>query len=198
HAVRAVEVQKIVRLEQHVAELRVADALLAVLQALAHAVLLDHHIDREVLAYVAQHLDVRELLEPVRVVDEHRTVAAAEIEDPLEDAAHAGHVPLHVGAVADRALGVLSRRIADQARAAPDERVRAMAREPVPAQKKERNQVPDRERVARRIEAAVDRARARREVLGEALAVGDLVEEPATLELAEEISAGHERSVYPT
>ena len=75
-AERAMQVQEVVGLQEHVAELGVADALLAVLEPRAHRVLLDHRVDREVLADVAQHLEVAELLEPVGVVHELRAALA--------------------------------------------------------------------------------------------------------------------------
>ena len=93
-AERAAQVQEVVCLQQHVAELGVADALLAVLQALAHRVLLDHRVHGEVLAGIAQHLDEAELLEPVGVVQQQRAGrrARVEIEEALEHAALPGDV----------------------------------------------------------------------------------------------------------
>ena len=57
--VRLVEVPEVVGLQEHVRELGVRDAVLA-LDAAAHRVLGDHLVDREVLAHVAQELEHRD------------------------------------------------------------------------------------------------------------------------------------------
>ncbi len=63
------EVHEVVGLQDHVAEFGVGDALVAVGEALADGVLLDHHVDGEVLADVAEHIEVGDGAEPVEVVD---------------------------------------------------------------------------------------------------------------------------------
>ena len=87
---RPVQVGEVVRLEQHVAELRERQPAL---QAHLDRVLGQHVRDREVLARVAQELDQRQLAQPVEVVDHDRAVAAGrEVEEPLELAADPGDV----------------------------------------------------------------------------------------------------------
>ena len=91
-AVMLEQMQKIVGLQEHVAKFGVADALLAVLQAVPHRILLDHHVDREVFADVAQHLQVADALQPIGIVQNHRSVRTAEVEQAFEDPALTGHV----------------------------------------------------------------------------------------------------------
>ena len=64
-----VQVPEVVGLQQHVAELGVRDAVLAV-DAAAHGVLGDHLVDREVLADVAEELEHVIGVGPVGVVDQ--------------------------------------------------------------------------------------------------------------------------------
>lgn len=83
-----VEVEEVVGLEDHVTELGVTDALIAVVEAIADRVLLDHRVDGEVLADVTQGVEVGEFQEPVGVVDEDRGVLGRgrEVDKALEDA----------------------------------------------------------------------------------------------------------------
>ena len=81
------EVQVVVRLKQHVAELGVADALFAVFQPCPHGLLGHHRVDREVLANIAQVFDQRHLAQPVGVVHQQRAVFPLEREKTLELAA---------------------------------------------------------------------------------------------------------------
>ena len=57
--------------------------LLALFEARAHRLLAEHHVDAEVLADVAQEVEIAEAREPVGVVDELRA-ACAEIEEARE------------------------------------------------------------------------------------------------------------------
>ena len=81
HAVVAVEVEEVHRLQEHVAELGVADARL---EPGAHDVARQHPVDREVLADVAQEVDRRQARGPVVVVDHRRRVGALEGEERLD------------------------------------------------------------------------------------------------------------------
>src|SRR3954452_11622054 len=80
-AVATVELEVVERLQQHVAELRVGDA--AALEAGADGLSSQHHVDREVLADVAQEVESRHLLGPLDVVREDRG-ATLEIDEALE------------------------------------------------------------------------------------------------------------------
>ncbi len=69
-AERVEQVEEVVRLEEHVAELGVGDALLGSCQPGSHRVLRGHLTDGEVLAHVSEELEERQRAEPLRVVDE--------------------------------------------------------------------------------------------------------------------------------
>jgi len=75
-AVIQVQAQKVVGLQQHVAELGEGQALFA-LQPRLDRVLSRHVVDGEVLADVAQELDQVELAQPVGVVEQQRRVGHA-------------------------------------------------------------------------------------------------------------------------
>ena len=68
-AVLVVELQKVVGLQEHVAELGVRDAILP-LQPRLHRVLRHHVVDGEVLADIAQEVHHRNRRQPVGVVDD--------------------------------------------------------------------------------------------------------------------------------
>ena len=61
---------KIESLEEHVAELGVADADLTVFHAGAHALLADHLVDGKMLADIAQEIEIRHVCRPCRVIDQ--------------------------------------------------------------------------------------------------------------------------------
>ena len=76
--------EEVVRLQQQVAELGERDAVLA-LEPAAHRLLLQHVVDGEVLAGVAQERQQVDRRQPVGVVDDARGIArGVEIEKPLE------------------------------------------------------------------------------------------------------------------
>ncbi len=70
--VGVVEMQEVVGLQEHVAELREGDAVVGPLQAGLDGLLRHHLVHREVLADVAQEVDEADPAEPVGVVDEDR------------------------------------------------------------------------------------------------------------------------------
>ena len=108
---------------------------------------------------------------------------AIEVEQSLEDATLPGDVRVDLLAREQRALAILARRVADHPGPATDENDRAMSRALPVHEKLDRDEVPDRERVGRRIEAAVADATRRREVILECLLGGALVKEPAPRDL---------------
>jgi hypothetical protein len=91
--VQAVEV---IGLQQHVRELGVRDAVLAIFETRAHRLFRDHVIDGEVLADVAQELQVGDILEPVIVVDDNRGARAVEAENAADGLRDAGEVVLQL------------------------------------------------------------------------------------------------------
>jgi hypothetical protein len=80
-AVALVEFGEVVALQQAVGELGVGNALVFAHQALLHRFLLDHGIDREVLADVAHEFEAVHAAEPVVVVGHHRRIGAFEGEE---------------------------------------------------------------------------------------------------------------------
>jgi hypothetical protein len=164
----AMQVQEVVRLQQHVAELGVADALLAIVQTVAHRVSLDHRVDREVLPDVAQHVDEAEPVEPRGVVDDPRAVRALriEIDQLLHDLALTGDIGPDRFFIEERALDVLARRIADLARAAAHQDDRLVSGVLPVLEQHHRDDVADREAVLRGIEAAIRDATGRAQVRG--------------------------------
>ena len=187
-----VQVQEVVRLQQHVAELGVADALLAALQALAHRVLLDHHVDREVLADVAQHLDERRACRASRRCSTmlRGVRRRLEVEQALEDPALA---PRRLRSTCSRVSSWRSASLPEDRRSArcrrPSSRP-ACARRAESAQQHDRHQVADGERVRGRVEAAVDHARASRDALS-GLSVGLLVQKASPGQVFEEHEGAH-------
>ena len=77
-AVAAVQLEVVERLQQHVAELGVADAGL---EPAADDVAGQHPVDREVLADVAEEVERAERLGPVEVVDDRGRVVAVEVDE---------------------------------------------------------------------------------------------------------------------
>ncbi len=109
------------RLQQHVRELGVADAGLAV-EPRAYRVLRHHVIHGEVLADVAQELEIADAARPVRVVDDRGRVAPGrEVEEALELLADARDVSLELLVGEQITLGALAGRVADHAGSAADE-----------------------------------------------------------------------------
>jgi hypothetical protein len=129
-------------LEQHVAELGVADPVVP-LHAGPDAVLGHHHVDREVLADVAEEVEVAHACGPGGVVDHpgrvHRRV---EVEEPRELALDAGEVLVQLLPGEEVALGGLARGVADHAGGAPGQGDRVVAVQLEAAQRQLADQVP--------------------------------------------------------
>ena len=107
---------KIKRLQDHVAELGVADAHVAILHPRTHAFLRDHGVDLEVLADVTKHVEERQRRGPVCVVDQLCCILHSL---KFHEAAKLNLDPLDVGLQQlvreELALGSLSAGIADRA-----------------------------------------------------------------------------------
>jgi hypothetical protein len=184
----AAQVEEVVGLENHVAELGVADPLLAGMEALPHRVLLDHHVDGEVLADVAQHVDETKPVQPVQVVDQHRRVGPGlvEVEQALEDPALAGHVGLHLLAVHEHPLGVPPGGVTDEAGASAHDHDGLVAG-PLPVHEQfYGDQVADVQAVGGGVEAAVADTRGPGQVPVQLLAGGPLMQQPPPRKLVEE------------
>jgi hypothetical protein len=85
-----VQPEIIVRLEEHVAELRVGDAVLA-RQSVLDALASEHLVDRHELADLAQEVEVGDRRRPVAVVDE-LAPDPTDVDDPADLLLDRGHI----------------------------------------------------------------------------------------------------------
>ena len=186
---------EVVGLEHLVAELGVRDPGA---HPSLHGLPGEHGAQREVLADVAQEADHVELREPCVVVGEDRGVRPA-VE--IEERAHLALEPLRpLGDLLfriQRALTGLAARVADEAGAPADEHDRPVSGQLQAAQRQQRQEAADVEAVGGRIEADVRRAAPREEVRVELVGRGDVGDELAALEIAQQIRA-HGRDDYRT
>ena len=153
-----VELQEVRRLEEHVAELGVAQPGL---EPVGDRILGQHVRDREVLADRAQEVEQLERTEPGMVVGDPGAGRAVEVEEALElgpDPGGIGHDHLAGQQVA---LGRGARRVADHARPAAHQGHRPAAVALEVEQAEDRDQVADMEGRPGRVEADVARDRAR-------------------------------------
>ena len=180
-----VQSEVVVGLQQHVAELRVGDALIGALEAGAHRFLGHHLVDGEVLADVAEELEGRDRPEPVGVVEEERPVHVEELPELRTDALQ---VALDGLEGEELALVLLAARVADHAGAAPGERDGPVSRLLETAQRAELQQAAHVQAVGAGVEARVDRESRLVEPLGQ-LGIGHLVDQAAEGEVLRE--SGH-------
>ena len=115
HAFVAVEHEEVVGLQQHVAELGVGDALVALLEPAPDRLLGDHRVDREVLAHIPQPVEVGDGAGPVGVVDHLGRVAPLEAQEGGELGADGGKVGEDGGVVEQVALRRAAARVANHA-----------------------------------------------------------------------------------
>src|SRR5579875_3603132 len=174
-AVVLVEPEEVVGLQQHVAELRVGDALVGTFEASPDGLLGHHLVDGEVLPDVTEELDQRELRQPRPVVEQEAVVE-------VHEACELGADRLDVGgqdvSAQELALLRLAPGVADHPRASAGERDRPMARELEPPEQRELQQAPDVEAGERRVEPDVEREPVTVEALPQVL-VGHLVHQSA-------------------
>ena len=186
HVVTAPQLQEVICLKQHVREFRVRDASL---HPPLHGILLEHVVHREVLADVAHEIHGAQSDEPLRVVDEHRCIRAAEIEKTLELLADVLGVLRDRVHVRERTLRSLAARVANQSRTAAGERDRTMS---VPLQSNEEHdheQAADMQAGRGRVESDVS---ARRSVAQELANIfGMLVQKPTPFQVFEQRMRSH-------
>ena len=178
--------QEVVGLQQHVAELRVGDPLIAPLEPGLHRLLRHHLVHGEVLADVAQEVEDPQFPQPLTVVDQEAP-SAGEVDEALELAAHGPEVRLQLLAREERALRRLAPGVADHARAAAGEHDGAVARLLEAPQGAQLHQVPHLQARLRRVEARIDSDGLGRQQRGERVAIGDLVEQAPPFELREHV-----------
>ena len=175
--------QKVVGLQDHVGELGVADALVAVVESLAHRVALDHRIDREVLSDIAQHVDKAQLAQPRQVVLKLGPVAAREVKQALEDLALRGDVGLDELRRHQLSLCRLAGRVADKTGATAQQDHRLMTCALPVHQQLDRNKVANGQRVRRGVKARICPSRAACKMRAELRLVGHLMQQATPAQL---------------
>jgi hypothetical protein len=174
-------VEKVVGLEQHVAELRVAHAVTLALEPVPDGVAGEHLVDREVLADVTEEGVRAHRAEPGVVVHDVDVLAEQALEDRALPAEVLGDLLVREQA----ALGVLAAGVTDAPGGAAHEHDGPV---PVPredAQQHDRDQVAHGQRVGGGVEPVVERHRLP-QVLAEGGLVGGLEVERPGLELVED------------
>ena len=186
------ELQEIVGLQQQVAELGEGDAVFT-LETPMHRLLLQHVVDGEVLAGLAQEVEQTDRPQPVDVVDDARGVPSAfKVEKVLKLWANARHMHVDLLRREQIALLRLAARIADHAGSAADHRNRGVpgalhARKPHQGQ-----HVSDVQTRRRRIEARIHSDGLGREQFAQSF--GRVVDEISPRQLVEQI--GHRNTIY--
>ena len=190
HAVVAVEVEEVHRLQQHVAELRVADPGL---EPPSHDVALEHPVHREVLADVAQEVDRRQARRPVVVVDDRGGVRAVEADERLDLSAYPLAPVLDRVERVQRPLRALLR-VTDHAGGAADQDVRRVAGRLQPARGGQLDEVAHVQARSGRVEADIEPHAPGREGLAQCAEVGRVGDQAAPHEVVEKgrvEGAGH-------
>ncbi len=181
-----VEAQEVDRLDDHVAELGVGDARIA-LQPRAHGLLGHHRVDAEVLADVAQVLDQVDLCEPVEIVDHQRGVRAGEVEVTFELAARDGGVAGDLLHGLQVALSRLAAGIADHAGTGADDDDGPVTSALEVRQRHHGDEVADLQAGVAGVETAIDGERSGREGLIQP-ALGDLAHQATRLQRGDHIA----------
>ena len=179
------QVEEVVGLQQHVAELGERDAVFALFQPGAHRVALDHLVDRKMLADVAQEIHQVQGHQPIGIVQHERPVVRRKIEEPAQLHADPGAVLLGLLFCQQGSLGALAAGIADQAGPAAHQHQRPVAMALGVGQRHHGNEAAEVEAVGRRIEADVHGAASLAEK-GVQVVAGHGLQEAAPTELLEE------------
>ena len=145
-SVGLVEVGEVVGLEYLIRELGEGDALLSLFESASHRFPVDHLVDGEVFAYVAQYIDKPEIAEPVVVIDHQSGVIVGHIDDPAQLILEALEIRNDGIFVEQLALIVAPRRIADATGAAAGDRDGPMSRPLQPCHRHHADEVADVER----------------------------------------------------
>jgi hypothetical protein len=184
-AVPVEQLQEVVRLQHEIAELGVRNAIFA-FETTAHRFFLQHVVDGEMLAGVAEKRDEIDRRQPVGVVDDARGVLAwRKIQKPLELHAHGRDIRVDLLGREQHALLRLAARIADHARAAADNRDRRVTESLQAREADQREQIPDMEARRGRIKADVGGDGFLREDFRQSL--GGVVHHAAPLEFIEDV-----------
>ena len=184
---RTRQVHEVPCLEQHVRKLGVADAGIA-FEPRAHGVFGHHVIDGQVLADVAQELEIADAARPVRVVDDDGAGwPRTEVEEAGELGVDSGQVGGELVVAEEIALGALARRIADHSRRAADDDDRLVSGALQPGLNDHRHQVTDVEARRRRVVAGVQRYGSVGQQFLEGVAIGNVGQQAAGGEFVENV-----------
>jgi len=187
HVVGLVEVAEVVGLQQHVAELGVTDAVLA-LDAAAHRVLRRHLVHREVLADVTEKLQHRDRRSPVGVVDQGGLERAGlEVQQFDELALDAFDVAAQGLGVEQIAFVAATPRVADHAGGATSQRKRPMAGQLEATEEQLADEMSDVQRVGRGVEADVQPDRPLRQPGAKCGQIGGVVDQATRMKVVEQI-----------
>ncbi len=162
--------------------------MLAVVQAFFHRLLLDHHVDGEVFADVAEQFEIVQLAEPVEVVDDDRSVVALEAQNLFKNLHLLGDVLFDFFVCAELSFSFLAGGVADEAGAAAhdnDGRVPSFLKV---FEQQDGDKVADGQGVRRGIEPRVDKAGivlGVAKMLAQRRFIGALVKEPPPVQFVE-------------
>ena len=193
--VTPVQLREVVRLQQHVRELGVADARLTA-DARIDGVLLQHVVHREVLSDVTQKADQVQRPQPVGVVPHHGAVRATKVQHARQLVADARDVFLHELGREQLPFRRLAARITDHSCAAANQRHRTVTGTLQMHQRHDLDKVARVQTRGGRVETDISRDRAAREC-GRGT-VGVLKEQAAPRELVEKGCSGHGHKVNVT
>ena len=179
---------EVVRLEQHVAELGIAQPAVGPFQPALHRLLRQHDVHREMLADVAEEIEEAETAHPVVVVRQDRgDVTAVEVEEPLQLPGHALDVALEDLDREQLPLFAFAAGIANHPRGAAHHGDWPVTG-PLEAPKDHQcHEVTDVQTVGRGIESDVHASRPFRENSRQIGIIGRLVDQPAPAEFRENI-----------
>jgi hypothetical protein len=177
--VQVEELHKIVRLKQHVAELGVRDALLAIFQTPAHRFLRHHVVHGEVLADVAQPFQISDGLRPIRVVGHDGGVGSVKRDEPAELTAHAFHIGRQRFEREQLAFGRTSAGVAHHARGAAHQHDGPVPRALQPGEKQNGQQTAHVQAIGGGVEPDVDGRGRRGQNAFQRLFVADLFQQAA-------------------
>ena len=171
---------EIIGLQQHVAELGVADAIVAVFHAGADRLLGHHGVDSEVLAHVAQELEVGDGPEPIEIVHQSRGIVwGVEVQEPGQLLLDRSDVVLQHVRGQQVALGRTTAGITNHAGCSTGQCERHMTGELETSQAQKRHQIAHVQRISRGIKAAIQGHRSRGEPGRQGFQVGAIgVEAP--------------------
>jgi hypothetical protein len=191
HVMLAVQLQKIVALQQRIGEFEKCQPLLA-FQPRAHGIEGQHAADREMRTDFAQKFDEAEFIQPIRVVDQDGIArAVAEAQKRRDVGADAGQVggDLRVGQQAARLFP--EGRVADPRSAAAHHGDWPMAVLLEQPQQHDRDHVADMQRISGQVEAGIGGERAGGQSRVQRILVRALENEPAGAGLGQETAFRH-------